>query len=133
VVALGTFIGLVVGVVVAGGGIGLAHIGALSLHLAFFGWAVGACSLALAATTGRRALASGVAAAFALLGFLLNGLAPLVDSIEWLKYLSLFYYYEGHDPIGNGVDAGDLAVLGAATLALTAVAVAGLRQRDLRK
>jgi ABC-2 type transport system permease protein len=78
VVALGTFVGLVVGVAVGGGGIGLANIGALALHLAFFGWAVGALALVVAASTGRRALASGAAAAFALLGFLLNGLAPLL-------------------------------------------------------
>jgi ABC-2 type transport system permease protein len=133
VVAFGTFIGLVVGVAVGGGGIGLANLVAVTVHLAFFGWAVGAVALAVAGLTGRRALATGSAAAFALLGFLLNGLAPLVAAIEWLKYLSVFYYYEGHDPIGNGVDAGDLAVLGAVTLALTALAVAGLRQRDLRK
>jgi ABC-2 type transport system permease protein len=132
-VVLGTFVGLVAGVAVAGGGIGPANIGATAIHLAFFGWAVGAVALAFAALTGRRALATGSAAAFALLGFLLNGLAPLVDSIDWLKYVSVFYYYEGHDPIGNGVDGGDLAVLGAVTLALTALPVAGLRQRDLRK
>jgi ABC-2 type transport system permease protein len=56
-----------------------------------------------------------------------------VDAIDWLKYLSVFYYYEGHDPIGHGVDAGDLAVLGAATLVLIALAVVGMRRRDLRK
>jgi ABC-2 type transport system permease protein len=132
-VVLGTFVGLVVGVAVGGGGIRLANLAAVAVHLAFFGWAVGAVALAVAGLTGRRALATGSAAAFALLGFLLNGLAPLVAAIEWLKYLSVFYYYEGHDPIGNGVDPGDLAVLGAATLALTALAVVGLRQRDLRK
>jgi ABC-2 type transport system permease protein len=132
-VAIGTWVGLVVGVAVGGGGIGLAKIGALGLHLAFFGWAVGALALALAASTGRRAFASGGAAAFALLGFLLNGLAPLVGSIAWLKYFSVFYYYEVHDPIGNGVNVGDLSVLGATAIALTALAVAGLRQRDLRK
>jgi ABC-2 type transport system permease protein len=133
VVALGTFVGLVVGVAVGGGGIALAHIVALAVHLAIFGWAVGALALAVAATSGRRALASGVAAAFAVLGFLINGFAPLVDAIDWLKYLSVFYYYEGHDPIGHGVDAGDLAVLGAATLVLIALAVVGMRRRDLRK
>jgi beta-exotoxin I transport system permease protein len=132
VVALGTFAGLVIGVAIGGGGIALAEMVALAVHLAFFGWAVGALALAVAASTGRRALASGVAATFALLGFLLNGFAPLVNAIEWLKYLSVFYYYEGHDPIGNGVHAGDLAVLGAATLALTALGVVGFRQRDLR-
>jgi len=133
VVALGTFVGLVVGVAVGGGGIALADMVALAVHLAFFGWAVGAVALAVAGLTGRRALAVGSAAAVALLGFLANGLAPLVAAIEWFKYLSVFYYYEGHDPIGNGVDASDLAVLAAATLVLTALAVVGLRQRDLRK
>ena len=100
-VAVGTFVGLVVGVAVGGGGIGLAHMAALSLHLAFFGWAVGALALAVAASTGRRTLAAGTAAAFAVLGFLVNGFAPLVDAIAWLKYFSPFYYYEGHDPIGK--------------------------------
>ena len=68
-----------------------------------------------------------------MLGFLLNGFAPLVDALDWLKYLSLFYYYEGHDPIANGVDAGDLAVLAAATISLTALALVGIRNRDLRR
>jgi ABC-2 type transport system permease protein len=133
VVVLGTFIGLVGGVAVGGGGISLANLAAVAVHLAFFGWAVGAVALAFAALTGRRTVAIGSAAAFGLFGFLLNGLAPLVDSVKWLKYLSIFYYYEGHDPIVNGVDAGDLAILGAATLALTALAIAGFRDRDLRK
>jgi ABC-2 type transport system permease protein len=132
IVALGTLIGLVAGVAIGGGGVALGHLGALSVHLAFFGWAVGAVALALAGATGRRAVASAGAAGFAVLGFLINGFAPLVDAIAWLKYLSPFYYYAGHDPIGHGVDIGDLAILAAASIALTAVAVVGIRRRDLR-
>jgi ABC-2 type transport system permease protein len=132
-VALGTLVGLVVGVAVAGGGIGFEHLGALVLHLACFGWAIGALALALAAATGRRAVASAGAAAFALAGFLVNGFAPLVDGIHWLTYVSPFFYYEGHDPLGRGVHAGDLAVLVTASLALTAVAAAQIGRRDLRK
>ena len=131
-VALGTFLGLIVGVAVGGGGIELSKIAAITLHLTFLGWAIGAFALALATSTGRRGLAAGTAAAIAVLGFLLNGFAPLVDVLDWLRYLSLFYYYEGHDPIANGVDAGDLAVLAAATISLTAIALIGIRNRDLR-
>jgi ABC-2 type transport system permease protein len=132
-VAAGTFAGLVAGVAVAGGGISVTDMAALVLHLAFFGWAVGALALAVSASTGRRAAAAGAAAAVALLGFLINGFAPLVSAIDWLKYLSLFYYYEGHDPISRGVDATDLAVLAAVTLVFTALAALGIRRRDLRK
>ena len=43
-----------------------------------------------------------------------------------------FYYYEGSDPIGNGVDVGHLAVLAAATTALVAFAALAIGRRDLR-
>jgi ABC-2 type transport system permease protein len=132
-IVLGTFAGLVVGVAVAGGGIGLAHLAALALHLACFGWAIGALALALAAATGRRAVATGGAAAFAVAGFLINGFAPLVHGIAWLRFVSPFHYSAGHDPLGRGIDAGDLAVLAAASLLLTAIAVVRLERRDLRK
>jgi ABC-2 type transport system permease protein len=132
VVAAGTLAGLIAGVAVGGGGIALANLCALALHLALFGCAVGALALALAATTGRKAVASGGAAAFTLAGFLINGFAPLVDGLAWLKYLSPFYYYAGDDPIGHGVDLGSLAVLGAAAIVLTAIAAVQFQRRDLR-
>lgn len=133
IVAFGTFLGLVAGVAIAGGGIGISRDAALALHLAFFGWAVGAVALAIAGATGRRAVAAGGAAAYAVAGFLVNGFAPLVHGIGWLKFLSPFYFYEGHDPLGRGVHVSDLVVLGAAALALTALAAIAFRRRDLRK
>jgi beta-exotoxin I transport system permease protein len=132
IIAIGTWLGLLAGVALAGGGIGVGNQAALAVHLAFFGFASGAVALALAAATGRRAIAAGGAGAFAVLGFLINGFAPLVNGVTWLKYVSPFYYYAGDDPLGNGVDVFDLLVLGGAAAALTAVAVVGFRRRDLR-
>jgi ABC-2 type transport system permease protein len=132
VVALGTFVGLIAGVMIGGGGVSAGHLGALAVHLAFFGWAVGALALALGAATGRKGLAAGAAAAFTAVGYLVNGFAPLVHEIAWLKYLSPFYYYGGHDPIGQGVNAADLAVLGAAAITLTVIAMIQIDRRDVR-
>jgi ABC-2 type transport system permease protein len=86
----------------------------------------------VAAATGQRSLANGVAAGVAILGWLINGFAPLVSALSWLKYLSLFYYYGGHDPLTNGVDVGGLIVLAVVTAALTAVAMFAIERRDLR-
>jgi len=61
---------------------------------------------------------------------LVNGLAAV--TADWLQYLTLFHYYEGSEPLRNGVDPGHLAVLGAMTVLLLAVAAAGFRDRDLR-
>lgn len=132
VLALGILAGLIAGVAIGGGGISLGHMAALCLHLAFFGFLMGALALALAAITGRKAVAAGGAAAVGVLGFLVNGFAPFVDGISWLKYLSPFYYYAGHDPLGNGPDLADLAILGGASLVLVAVAVTAFPRRDLR-
>jgi ABC-2 type transport system permease protein len=131
-VGLATFFGLLIGVAVAGGGVPTGHLAALSLHLVVFGWATGAVALAVAAATGRKAAATGAAAAYAVAGFLINGFAPLVDGIAWLKYASLFYYYTEADPIGNGVDIIDVVVLGGVAAALTAFAAWSIGRRDLR-
>ncbi|HTT27422.1 MAG TPA: ABC transporter permease subunit [Solirubrobacteraceae bacterium] len=132
IVALGTWIGLIVGVAVGGGGITLAHMTALAVQLAFFGFATGALALALGAGTGRRSLATGAAAAVGILGWLINSFAPLVGALDWMKYLSPFYYYAGHDPLTHGVYIVGVIVLGLVSLALTAVGMIGIERRDLR-
>ncbi len=131
-IAFATWTGLIVGVAVGGGGITIARITALAVQLAFFGFATGAVALALGAGTGNKSLATGIAAAVAILGWLINSLAPLVSAISWLKYLAPYYYYAGHDPLTHGADIPGLIVLGALTLLLTAVAMVGIERRDLR-
>jgi ABC-2 type transport system permease protein len=128
VVVLGTWLGLLAGVAAAGGGISVAHMTAVSVQLAFFGFVFGA----LAGATGRKAIAAAGAAAVAVLAFLVNGFAPLVGGLDWLQYLSPFYWYTGEDPLTSGVDVAGLVVLGVATVVLVVVAVVGFRRRDLR-
>jgi hypothetical protein len=55
-----------------------------------------------------------------------------VGPIAWLKYLTLFYYYAGHDPLTRGVSATGLVVLGLVAAMLTAVAIVAFGRRDLR-
>ena len=131
-VSIATWIGLIIGVAIAGGGISSAHLAAQSLHLGLLGLALGTLALALGASTGRKPIAAGGAAGVAILGFLLNGLAPLIGAASWTQYLSPFYYYASGRPLTNGAQWQHLAVLAAASLALLGAAVAGFRRRDLR-
>lgn len=130
--ALAIFIGLLLGVAFAGGGISVAHLAAVAVHLLFFGFAVGAFTLALGAGTGRRGVASGVAAAVTVVMFLVNGFAPVVSAISWLKYLTVFHYYEGQDQIATGVHPVALVVLAVVSAVLVGVAVIAFDRRDLR-
>ncbi len=132
IIAAAAWVGLLIGVALGGGGISIGNMAAFAVHLAFFGLAIGAVALAMGAGTGRRTLASGVAAGVGVLGWLINGFAPLVSALDWLKYLSPFYYYAGHDPLTQGIDAGDLLVLGAVAVVVTALAMLTFERRDLR-
>ena len=73
-----------------------------------------------------------MAAGITLVMYLVNGIAPVSDATSWLRYLTLFHYYEGGDPIANGIDAAGLAVLVLVTTVLLAVAVVAFERRDLR-
>lgn len=132
IVAFAVWIGFIVGVALGGGGISLTHITALAVQLTFFGFAAGALGLALGAGTGSRSLANGVSAGIVVLGWLVSGFAPLVSAVAWLRYLTLFYYYAGHDPLTRGVGVSGLLVLGVVTMALTAAAIVSFERRDLR-
>ena len=132
VVAAATWIGLISGVALAGGGISVVRTGAFSLQLAGFGVAIGAIALAVGAGDGRRSLAVGAAVGVAVAGWLINGFAALVPGISWSRFLSPFYYYARHDPLTRGLDGGGLAVLSALTVTLVAVGVVAFQSRDLR-
>jgi ABC-2 type transport system permease protein len=127
-----SFVALLGGVAVAGGGIGAGDIAAQSLHLVFLALALGALALAIGASTAERTLASGGAAGVAGIMFLINGFAPAVHGISWLRYFTVFHYYSGHDPLTRGVNLGDLAVLAALAAALVAFAITALQRRDIR-
>jgi ABC-2 type transport system permease protein len=131
-VAVAAWLGLIAGVALGGGGISVQHLAAYCVHLAFFGLAIGSVALAAAAATGRRALATEVAAAVAIAGWLINGFAPLADPVAWLRFLSPYYYYAHNDPLTQGIDLVDLLVLAALAAAMTAVAIVRFARRDLR-
>jgi ABC-2 type transport system permease protein len=130
--SVAVFVGMVLAVELAGGGVSTANLAAAALQLLMLSLTVGALALALAAATGGRGTAAGVAATITLVMFLVNGIAPAVSGIEWLKYLTFFYYYEGQNPLTTGVYVAGVAVLAALAILFAAVAVVGFEHRDLR-
>ena len=101
------------------------------VSLALFGWAFGALALAVGSATGRTGTTFAVSSALGVVAYLLHTLIPLVDALEPLKYLSLFYYYIAVDPLTNGISTTHALVLAAATAVLFAVAAYTFQRRDL--
>ncbi|MGZ4625205.1 MAG: ABC transporter permease [Kineosporiaceae bacterium] len=104
---------------------------AAMVHLALLAMVFGTLALALGASTGRAALSRAIPAVVAVAAYVVNGLAPLVSWLEPLQKFSPFYQYGGHDPLRTGISAIGVLVAVATVLVLTALAVAGLRRRDV--
>jgi ABC-2 type transport system permease protein len=105
---------------------------AAMLHLALLGLVFGALALAVGAATGSPGRSRGVAAAVAVLAYLVNGLGGLVDWLRPFQRLSPFYQYSAHDPLRAGVSWPAVAVAVLTITALVAVAVWGFGRRDVR-
>lgn len=95
------------------------------------GWVFGALALAVGAATGRRGMAIGIPAAVGVATYLVNGLAPLSDALEFWQPLSPFYYYNAAEPVRNGLDLGHVAVLLVLTAIFAVAAVLMFERRDL--
>ena len=95
------------------------------------GLAFGVLAFALGAATGRSAIAIGLSAAAAVAAYLVNGLAPLVDAIHSIRWLSPWYHYVAGDPLREGLSWGNALVLVAIAIVAAAVAVCAFDRRDV--
>jgi ABC-2 type transport system permease protein len=117
--ALVLWLTLLVGTAAAGMDVSAGHLAAACADALVLAAGYGSIALAVGAFAGRRAVATGVAAAAAVAGYLVNSLAPLVSALEPLRKASPFYHYAAADPLRRGLEAGRLGLL------LLVVAVAG--------
>ena len=108
------------------------QIEALVFHVAVNAVFSGLLSTAIGAWTGSAKVASGIAVATMVISYLAYGILPLIEGTETLSKFFPWYYFAHGAPNINGVDWGDMAVLGGASIVLLAVAMVGVNRRDMR-
>ncbi len=109
------------------------HPNALMLHIFAIALFFGSMALAISAWTGRQPLATGVTVGAMIVSFIAAGLLPLIEGWEDLRRAVPWYYYDGSQPVFNGVDWGHLAVLGGGIAGFWLLAYVGVNHRDLRE
>lgn len=125
------FVALVAGAAAAGMDVSATDLAAATLSALLLALAFGAIAFALGAATGRRAIAIGVSAAGAVAAYLVNGLAPLVDVIDSIRWLSPWHHYVAGDPLREGIATGHALVLVAIAAVAAVVAVLAFDRRDI--
>ncbi|TDD85128.1 ABC transporter permease [Actinomadura darangshiensis] len=113
------------------GSVGAGGFAAQTLNLTLLALLFGALATGLGAATGlTRATVFGVTAGLGVAVFALNGFAPQIGA-GGLRYLTPFHYYIGGEPLKNGVQVADAAVLAAASAVLIAAGTWRFVRRDL--
>ncbi|MBA9005190.1 ABC transporter permease subunit [Thermomonospora cellulosilytica] len=104
---------------------------AQAVNLALLAVLFGALATALgAATAAGRATVFGITAGAGVLTYALHGFAPQIGA-DWLRHLTPFHYYIGGEPLKNGLQLADAAVLAAATIVLITAGTWRFGHRDL--
>lgn len=98
------------------------------------GWLLGICysytSLAAQAVTGKRFLALGVGSGLIAVTYFAKIVSELVNSLEFLKYISPFYYFNVQDVLTVGPDFSLMSVLVLIALAMYITAHLRFIRRD---
>ena len=96
------------------------------------GLVFGGVALVVGAGTGNRRTASYAAAGLAFVAYFANAFLPVNDNLaSWAK-LSPFYYYQEGEPLVNGLQWGNAAVLAGLFALLVLAAVPLFQRRDVR-
>ena len=101
------------------------------LGLFLLALAVSSVGFAAGAVTGRRVVALGVGTAVAVVGYLADALAGLLEDGRLLEAVSPFAWYLSGDPLVEGVDLAGFGALLAVALVALGVAVVAFERRDL--
>ena len=104
---------------------------ATAAHLLALGLAFAMLALAASAWTGSATFSLAGTAGLAVLADLMAAMLPLVSGLEDVAKASPWFYYNGSQPLVNGLDALHLAVL--LTIAATGLgcALVGVERRDI--
>jgi ABC-2 type transport system permease protein len=113
------------------GEVGGANLLAAAAHLAALGILFGALALAVGAATASRAAATSVVAVVGVVAYFGNTMAARIPEIALLRDVSPFHFYSGGQPLANGLQAVDLAILVAAALVLAAIGGLVFDRRDV--
>ncbi len=107
-------------------------VGALSFHLLVNVIFYGFLAMAIGAWTGNRGTAAGATVGFMFVSIFAVGLLPLVEGLEGIAKFFPWYYFNGSEPLLNGIHWGHIGVLLAGIALLAGTAVIGVNRRDLR-
>jgi len=88
-------------------------------------------ALALGCLSGKRKIGVGVSSGFAVITYLINAYAPMVEGLRLYRIFSPFYYYNGNTVIINGLNLSHVMVMTGLVIIFLAAALFFFSRRNL--
>jgi ABC-2 type transport system permease protein len=113
--------------------VGASDLIAVSVHLLLNALVWGSLAMAIGAVTGNRSLAMSIAVGGMVSCYFLVGILPLSSSLADVAKVLPWYWFDGHDPLNNGIAWGYLALQTGFVLGSSVVSWWGVEARDLTR
>ena len=123
---------LVIGALAIDMEVSVAHLAAVTFSTVLLGVTFGALAFCAGCFTGKRSTSVAIVSGVAVVTYLLNAASGIVSYMQVAKWLSPFFYYNGANPLANGLHPGHTAVLLATIAMLLGAGYLGFTRRDLR-
>jgi ABC-2 type transport system ATP-binding protein len=130
-VGVASWIVLAISSALAGLAAGLGDLAVATPASVLFALQSGALAFGVGAAVGRRAPAAAAAAVVAVMGFVLESLAEIIDAIARVRRFSPFHFVNGNVPMLHGLRVLDVTVLVALTLLAAVVGIVAFDRRDI--
>jgi ABC-2 type transport system permease protein len=131
--AIGLWVPLVAISSVSDINIGVGFETAAVVEVSVLALAFGALALAIGAATGSRTIALGFGSGLAVTGYVVSTLSRVVDALKPLRPLSVWRWYDGHQPLTDGIDIVDTSVLILLAVIAVVVGIVAFERRDVRE
>jgi ABC-2 type transport system permease protein len=88
-------------------------------------------SLAIGCLTGNKKLSIGISSGFAVITYLINAYAPMVEPLRPYRVLSPLYYYNGNTVLINGLNSSHALVMAGLVIAFLLASLFFFNRRNL--
>jgi ABC-2 type transport system permease protein len=111
--------------------ISYSKLAAICIQLGLMSVTFGLISVLVGTLTGNPSKSIGIASIIGIASYLIANIAPLVDSIEFTKFFSLFHYYKSSNPLANGFHEWHWSIFIITSLILILLSLRFFERRDL--
>jgi ABC-2 type transport system permease protein len=130
IVSMSVWFGVALGTLLFPFEVSLSHVLAATLMGWLFGTTTSYFSMCVQSITGKKGVAIGFGAGLVASSYIANILSQLINGFSYLKYISIFYYYDGANVLIEGLKVESLMVLLGGSIITFMISIRFFRVRD---